>query len=135
MSGESIFDLLHAAEIDQTELENVLSVHFKGAMAISAIEIFYPGHESKFALKLIYNKRGTLKEIISGPLLTTDDIQSLKKHIEEEILESVRKVLDSQKLENGMFKGYVANLGHGIFPDIPVEGARAFIRAVKQYES
>jgi uroporphyrinogen decarboxylase len=44
------------------------------------------------------------------------------------IQKEVRAMMDS-------FKGqrHIANLGHGILPDVPVDHARAFVQAVKEY--
>ena len=46
----------------------------------------------------------------------------------EQIRREVRSIL--RKFGNG--SGHIFNLGHGIFPDVPVEHARALIRAVKE---
>jgi uroporphyrinogen decarboxylase len=46
-----------------------------------------------------------------------------------EIHQEVRKMIDGFGV-----KGYIANLGHGITPNIPVDHAKAFVNAVKEYE-
>ncbi|MEO7316466.1 MAG: uroporphyrinogen decarboxylase [Ginsengibacter sp.] len=46
-----------------------------------------------------------------------------------EIKKEVKKMIDAFGVQ-----GYIANLGHGITPNIPVDHAKAFIDAVKEYQ-
>jgi uroporphyrinogen decarboxylase len=45
-----------------------------------------------------------------------------------EIKKTVKEMIDAFGVQN-----YIANLGHGITPNIPVDHARAFVDAVKEY--
>ena len=47
-----------------------------------------------------------------------------------EIKKEVQKMIDAFGV-----KGYIANLGHGIMPHVPVDHAKAFVNAVKEYEN
>jgi uroporphyrinogen decarboxylase len=45
-----------------------------------------------------------------------------------EIKKAVREMIDAFGVQN-----YIANLGHGITPNVPVDHAKAFVEAVKEY--
>jgi uroporphyrinogen decarboxylase len=46
--------------------------------------------------------------------------------------ERIRQEVKSILHKYGRGTGHIFNLGHGIFPDVPVDHAKAFVRAVKE---
>lgn len=46
----------------------------------------------------------------------------------DDIEKEVKKMIDAFGVQR-----YIANLGHGILPNVPVENAKAFVDAVKNY--
>jgi uroporphyrinogen decarboxylase len=46
---------------------------------------------------------------------------------------SVIRAKTAKMIEQFGGKGYIANLGHGVYPDTPVDNVRHFIDTVKQY--
>lgn len=64
------------------------------------------------------------------------DVVALQGNLDPSVLyaspEVIRQEVKSILRKFGRGSGHVFNLGHGIFPDVPVEHAQAFVRAVKE---
>ena len=87
MTDTHLFNTLHAGEVEEAELTQILSEHFQGAAQFSEDEITYPGHQTDFALTLVYRK-DRLADIRPGPRLTAQDVETLQRRVDEELLAS-----------------------------------------------
>lgn len=67
----------------------------------------------------------------------TQDQVALQGNIDPSVLYAPPKVIEqkTRQLCDAMsdFPGHIMNLGHGVYPDIPVEHVQAFVETVKHY--
>jgi len=78
MAHLNLFEAFHAAEVEEAELAHVLLSHFQTATQISLRETIYPGHQTDYALKLIYGKKSELMQIAPGPRLSDQDVATIQ---------------------------------------------------------
>ncbi|GCD76569.1 uroporphyrinogen decarboxylase [Thermaurantimonas aggregans] len=71
----------------------------------------------------------TARELTGGTITLQGNFDPAHLHLTpDQIREEVH-----QMIEDFGPQRYIANLGHGITPDVPVDHARAFVEAVKEY--
>jgi hypothetical protein len=85
-SDEELFTRLHAQEMDESELQTIVSGHFGGASSASPNEVVFPGtaDSSKVALRFRF-KKGQLAAINAGPALEEAHVATLQNVIESEL--------------------------------------------------
>jgi hypothetical protein len=84
----NLFEVFHAAEVEEAELAHVLLSHFQTATQINLRETTYPGHQTDYALKLTYGKKSELIQIAPGPRLSDRDVATIQRRVENELLTS-----------------------------------------------
>ena len=77
---------LRGEKAEQSEFEQVVLEHFGHASQLSNEEISYGPSQGGSALKLIYDENGLLVGAQSGPDLKIDDIETLCRKVEEQLL-------------------------------------------------
>jgi hypothetical protein len=83
---QELFTRLHANEMDQSELESIMTSHFHGASAASSNEVVFPGTSDPTKVALMFRfKKGRLTAISGGPALKEEDITALQSVIESEL--------------------------------------------------
>jgi hypothetical protein len=85
-TDQDLFARLRAQEMDDAELEAIVTSHFHGAASFSPNDVVFPetGNQSAVALHFRF-KRGRLVAISAGPALTEEGIVELEKVIALEL--------------------------------------------------
>jgi len=123
MEQFNIFSLPYLQRIKEAIPEVPLTIFAKGAMLqlqdIAAIKPEVIGIDWNISPLRVRQWLGT-KAVLQGnmdPCL----LYSTPEHVFEETV----------KMCNEFGRNHIANLGHGVYPDTPLEGVKAFIAAVK----
>ena len=100
--SDNLFNEFSGDSVDQSELEQLLLMHFNGSSSIDENEIHYahPGIDTP-ALVLKYSRDGELAEIHPGPGIRSDDIDQLRSKIYRQLVQS-----------NGLEVGQLALFAH-----------------------
>mgnify|MGYP000592329512 CR=1 FL=1 len=112
---------MHLKAFDVATLEEILQDHAPGFSNEDLLALYLlSGGVAKY-VELFMQQQATTKEAMLDLLLAEDSL----------FLEEGKNVLIDEFGKDN----YIVNLGHGILPNIPVDHAKAFIEAVKEYKS
>lgn len=122
-----IFSLQYSRQIIQALKDDCLTILFAKGAWFALKELAETGAN---ALGIDWNIRPETARALAGHNVTLQgnfDPAKLLAPIPE-IRKEVKKMLQQFGKEK-----YIANLGHGILPNVPVDHAKAFVEAVKEY--
>ena len=107
--GDDVYAILRCSEVDQGELEELLSFFYGSGHHPSANEITHNPKGAGVALRALYNNDGRLHKVFVGPDALPDDVEQLRSKIEAELLFDAkprvrRQVLFSAARATGHFK-------------------------------
>lgn len=87
---DRLFERLHVADVDQSELEQLLLTHFSRSAGVSPREIHYlRGESNAVALLVRYDDEGELSAIEAGSALLSDDAARLEEKVARLLLKAV----------------------------------------------
>jgi|CXWL01.1.fsa_nt_gi RNA polymerase subunit RPABC4/transcription elongation factor Spt4 len=88
MPTDNLKNIFQTCDLEDGELEVLLSEYFQSSKAVSLNEIIYPGDDSNYAMKLRYNSAGKVSEISSGPALDDTKTNYISGLIQNDLLVS-----------------------------------------------